>query len=62
MRAFPPGERGEGRDGVTGVEGVEDGVETRFGEAGESASDSVRKVKTAAAPLPPPLECAPRPG
>ena len=58
MSAFPPGESGDGREGVTGVDGVEDGVDTRFGEAGESASVSERgKVKKAGAPLPPlPLE------
>ena len=52
--ALPPGDKGDGSEGVTGVEGVEDGVETRFGDAGESASTSERgKVKTAGAPLPP---------
>ena len=54
MSALPPGDRGE-----TGVEGVDEGVETRFGDAGDSASTSCgRKVNTAAAPpllLPPPL-------
>ena len=58
MIALPPGDSGEGKDGVTGVEGVDDGVEMRLGEAGDSASTSCgRNVNTAAAPLalPPPL-------
>ena len=40
MIALPPGDSGEGNDGVTGVEGVDDGVEMRLGDAGDSASTS----------------------